>query len=83
MATEMELFVSPDLTQLHFCLWGWVNGEVYEGNVDTRDELLPRIFDAAARITKSEDQLRPKTRDLRTRVANCVKVGGGIFQHLL
>jgi len=56
-----------------------MNGEVCEGNVDTRDELLPRILDAAARITKSEDQLRPKTYDLLIRVANCVEVGGGIF----
>ena len=74
-----ELFESPVLTQLYFCLLGWMNGEVCEGNVDTRDELLPRILDAAARITKSEDQLRPKTYDLLIRVANCVEVGGGIF----
>ena len=79
MATEMELFESPDLTQLYFCLWGQMNGEVYEGKVDTRDELLPLSQDAAAHITKSEDQLRPKTRDLRKRVANCVEVGGGTF----
>jgi hypothetical protein len=33
------------------------------------DELLARILDAAARITKREDQLRRTTRDLGTRVA--------------
>jgi hypothetical protein len=37
--------------------------------VDTRDELLARSLDAAARIRKSEAQLRRTTRDLRTRVA--------------
>jgi len=41
-----------------------------------------RIFHTAARIKKSEDQSE-RTRDLRTRVAKCVVVDGGIFEHLL
>jgi hypothetical protein len=53
-------------------------GEVCERDVDTRDELVPSILDAAARITKS-DQLRRKTHDLRIRVAKCVEVGSEIF----
>ena len=57
--------------------------EVYKIKVDTRDELLASIFDAAARIKESEDQLRQTTRDLRTRVAKCTEVDGGIFEHLL
>ena len=64
MAAEIELFDSPDLSIFFFLSLG----EVYERNVDTRDELVPRIFDAAARIKKG-DQLRRKTGDLRTRVA--------------
>ena len=51
--------------------------------MDTPDELLARILDAAARITKGEDQLRRATRDLRTRVAKCIEVDGGIFENLL
>ena len=47
------------------------------------DELLARILDAAACIKKREDQLRRTTRDLRTRVAKCIEVDGGIFEHLL
>jgi hypothetical protein len=47
------------------------------------DELLARILDAAARINKREDQLRRATRDLRTRVAKCTEVDGGILEHLL
>ena len=47
------------------------------------DELLAHILDAAARIKKSEDQLRRTTRDLRTRFAKCTEVDGGIFEHLL
>ena len=37
---------------------------------------------AAARIEKGEDQLRRTTRDLRTRVATCSEVDGGILGHL-
>jgi len=51
--------------------------------VDTRKELLAHILDAAACIKKREDQLRRTTRDLRTRVAKCTEVDGGIFEHLL
>jgi hypothetical protein len=45
--------------------------------VDTRDELLARTLDAAARIKKREDQLRLT----RTRVAKCIEVNGGIFEN--
>jgi hypothetical protein len=48
-----------------------------------KDELLSRILDAAACINKREDQLRRTTRDLRTRVAKCTEVDGGIFEHSL
>jgi hypothetical protein len=45
--------------------------------VDTAEEFLARILDAAASIKKREDQLRRTTRDLHTRVAKGVEVGGG------
>jgi hypothetical protein len=51
--------------------------------VDTRDQLLARILNAAAGIKKSEDQLRRITRDPLTRVAKCTEDDGGIFEHLL
>jgi len=40
----MHLFESPDVSVLHFYLWGWMNSEVYKRRVDTGDELLVRIF---------------------------------------
>jgi hypothetical protein len=43
------------------------------------DELLACILDAAACIKISGDRLRRKTHDLRTRVAKCTDVGGGIL----
>ena len=66
--------------RLDFCLCGWTNSAVYERKADTPDQLLVRILDAAASIKKREDQRRTTTRDLRTRVAKCVEVGGGVFE---
>jgi hypothetical protein len=56
-----------------------MKSEVYKLKVDTRDELLARIFYAAACIKKREDQLRRTTRNFRTRVAKCTEVDCGIF----
>jgi hypothetical protein len=53
MVTEIELFETPDLTPLEFSLWGWMKNEIYK--IDTRGDLLARIFYAAARILKSEN----------------------------
>jgi len=55
---------------------------VYRRKVGIGDELLARIFYAAAHIKKSEDQPE-RTCDLRTRVAKCIVIDGGIFEHLL
>jgi hypothetical protein len=51
MVTEIELFEKPDKTPLDFCLWDWMKRQV-----DTRDELLGRVLDSAARIKKREDE---------------------------
>ena len=83
MVTKKQLFESADVTQLHICLWGWMKSEVYKTKLDTRDELFARILDAAASIKIREDQLRRTARDLRTRVAKCIEVDGGILEHLL
>jgi hypothetical protein len=71
MVTEIELFGSPEVTALDFCLWGWLKSKVYKRMFDTRDELLARSLDAAARIKKREDNRRT-TRDLRTRGAKWI-----------
>jgi hypothetical protein len=60
-----------------------LNGEVLKRNVDTPEELLACIVYAAACIKKREDQLRRTTRELRTRVAECIEVGGGVLGRLL
>lgn len=48
---------SPGLAPLKFCLWG-LTSEVYKRRVDTREELLARILDAATPIKESEGQHR-------------------------
>jgi hypothetical protein len=83
IVTETELFEYPDLTALDFCLCGCMKSDVYRRKVDTWYELLARILDAAACTKKHADQFRRTTRDLRTRVAQCTEVDGGIFEHLL
>jgi hypothetical protein len=79
----MELFESPDQTPLGFCLLGWMKDEGYKRKVDTPDEFLARILNAAACITKHEDRRRRTTGDLHTRVARCIEDQGDIFEHLL
>jgi hypothetical protein len=74
---------SPDLTPLEFCLWVWMKSEVYRKKVDTRDELLVNILDVIACIKERQDALRRTTRHVFTRVAKCIDVDGGIFEHLL
>jgi hypothetical protein len=75
MVTETGLFEYSYPTPLDFCLWGWMNSEVYGRMVDTPGELLARTLDAAGYIEKHEDQLRRTTLDIRTRVAKCTEVG--------
>jgi len=69
---------------LDFCLWGWMKGEVYKENVNTRDELVARIMNSAA-LTKQErqDDLRKATCAIEKRVEKYIEVDGGIFEHLL
>jgi len=74
---------SPDLTQLDFCLWGLMQSEVYRKKVDTQEKLLINILDVIACIKERQDALRRTTRHVFTRVANCIDLDGGIFEHLL
>jgi hypothetical protein len=55
MVIEIELFESPDLTPLDYCLLRWMKSEVYKIILDRRGKLLSRILLAAACIKKSDD----------------------------
>jgi len=79
----IELLETLAVTPLDICFLGWMKNEAYKRKVDTRYELLAHILHAAIRVKKCEDQLRRTTRGLYTRVAKCIEIDGGIFEHLL
>ena len=56
--------------------------KVYKRNLDTRDEFLARILDAAVRIKQGEDQLEQRA-IFAHEFAKCFEVSGGIFEHPL
>jgi hypothetical protein len=60
-----------------------MKNNVQRRKVDTQNELLACIMDSAARTKKQWVHIRPATRDLRTRGAECIEFDGGIFEHLL
>jgi len=81
MFTSIELFESPDLTPLDFCLWLLIKSEVYKRKVDTRDELLARILDVATRI-KAKINSDIQQAIYGTRVVKCTEDDGRIFENL-
>jgi len=80
--TETEAFESPELHCVGFLFVGLNGNEVCKRKLDARDELLARVWDVAARERKHEGVLRRTSWDLRTRVAYCNDVDGGILEHL-
>jgi len=52
MFTQTDLFESPNLPLIYFCLWGLRKSVVYKRKVDTPDDLLACILNAAACIKK-------------------------------
>ena len=61
-----------------------MKSEVYEGEVNARDELVARIMNSAALIKQErQDDLRRATRTIAKRTKKCIEIDGGIFEHLL
>ena len=56
---------------------------MYRKKVDTQDELLVNILDVIACIKERQDALGRTTHHVLTRVAKCIDVDGGIFEHSL
>jgi hypothetical protein len=79
--TEIQLFESPELTPLYkYILCGGIQNWVYIRKMDTRDELLARLVDAAARIKRRDGTLRRKIIHFHTRIAKCIEVEFAIFE---
>jgi len=76
-----KLLFEVGVYRSEFCLWGWMNSEVYKEKVNTTDELVARIMNSAALITQhGQDDLRRVTRTVAKRVEKCNEVDGGIFE---
>jgi len=78
MVTKTELFESPNVTLLDFLLWGWMKSRVHERKVDTRDELLACISDAAACIRERDSHINQKHRIIMHELQSAMS--GGVFE---
>jgi len=58
MVIETEVFQTPNLIPLDFCLWVWM--QVYNRNLIKRDKFLARIVNVATGTEKPEDKFRRK-----------------------
>ena len=75
--------MSPDLSPLDFCLWGWMKSEVCKEKVNTSDELVARIMNSAALIKRErQDDLTRATRTIAKRAEERIEFDGGIFEPL-
>ena len=66
---------SPDLTPMDFFIWGEVKCLVYETPIDTPEELVARVAEAATIIRERQSFAR--------RYQLCINVNGQHFQQLL
>ena len=74
---------SPDMTPLDFFLWGTMKDLVYATPVDSEEDLVARIVDAAALISERRGVFKAVRRSLHRRYVKCVEVRGNHFEHLL
>jgi len=83
MGVKIQLF-EVGAYRSDFCLWGWMESEVYKEKVNTRDELVAPIMNSAALIKQErQNDLRRATLTIAKSIEKCTEVDGGIFEHLL
>lgn len=73
---------SPDLTPLDFYLWGFMKAQVYAVAIDTKEQLLQRIEDAAVLVRENLQQCNIP-HEVRKRLRRCVDENGNHIEHLL
>lgn len=74
---------SPDLTPLDYYLWGRMKALVYEEKVNTREELLVRINNAAELIRNKPDEIQNAIEAILIRTQCCINSDGGHFEQFL
>lgn len=71
---------SPDLTILDFYLWGRIKDIVYETRPTTPENMMDRIRNAVASITRAE--IETAVLSTRRRVNSCIENDGRHFEHM-
>ena len=74
---------SPDLTPPDFFLWRHVKSVVYINPVNTRQELIERIFTAFDQLRHSPSLFARVRQAMARRCKECNQVQGTHFEHLL
>ena len=70
---------SPDLTPLDFHVWGWMKELVYDREIQTRDELIQRIEEAAVTLRQTFST-RITRAQIRKRARACIRRRGHNFE---
>jgi hypothetical protein len=70
---------SPDLNQLDYHVWGYMKPMAYVRKVNTRDELLRRVLNAARRINNAA-VLHKVTCFLATQLRKCIQADRDHFE---
>ena len=74
---------SPDLTPLDFYVWGRLKTLVYSEPVNTRNELVEKIFTKCNDMRRNRGEIRRAGDAVLKRSRLCRIEGGGNFEHLL
>lgn len=72
---------SPDLTPLDFFFWGFIKEHVYQVPIENQADILSRIQEAIALIDRP--MLQRVRNSLLNRANLCIRVNGGLFEHLM
>ncbi|KAJ4428329.1 hypothetical protein ANN_24348 [Periplaneta americana] len=76
---SLDMFVVLTTCTLRLLNLEWLKDIVYQVKVQTREELLQCILDAAATIRNKRVKMRNATRAVHTRAKSCLEIRGGIF----
>jgi hypothetical protein len=72
---------SPDLMRLHYFLWGYLKGRVYQNKPRTIDALKANITEEIQAVIA--DVLARTFQNMARRVQSCMDANGAHFQHTL
>lgn len=73
---------SPDLTPLDFFLWGYMKDCVYSVQINTREQLLARIEEAAVKVREKMAELNMSD-EVRKRLQLCLVENGNHIENFL